>query len=167
MNDSLGLSNRAIDLIKGIEKLALKPYDDQTGVLIKEWAKGATIGYGHLISKEEWPILKDGITKEGAENLFNCDLAPFAKSVRRTIIVPLQQNEFDALVILAFNIGKNHFETSSVVSMINDPKSKSAYPTLEKAWKAWDKSQGKENGGLKNRRNCEWKIYTQGVYDRW
>lgn len=33
--------------------------------------------------------------------------------------------------------------------------------------KAWNKSQGKVNAGLTNRRAAEWRIYTSGIYARW
>ena len=51
--------------------------------------------------------------------------------------------------------------------MINDPSAPSTYPSLEDAWKAWNKSQGKVMRGLENRRASEWRIYTEGIYERW
>ena len=44
----MNLSQKATDLLKSIEVLALQPYDDQIGLKsapIKQWCKGATIGY--------------------------------------------------------------------------------------------------------------------------
>ena len=41
------------EYLKSIEKLVLYPYDDQTQEEIHSWIEGATIGYGHLISKQE------------------------------------------------------------------------------------------------------------------
>ena len=38
------------------------------------------------------------------------------------------------------------------------------YPTLESAWKAWNRSQGKTSNGLINRRQNEWNMYNQGIY---
>lgn len=43
------LSNDGQNLLKNIEKLRLKPYNDQNGKEITSYVKGATIGYGHLI----------------------------------------------------------------------------------------------------------------------
>ncbi|WP_425433722.1 glycoside hydrolase family protein [Nitrosomonas marina] len=56
---------------------------------------------------------------------------------------------------------------SSVLRMINNPSAKTRYPNLEMAWKAWRKSQGRVMQGLINRRNAEWRIYSEGVYEWW
>ena len=79
----------------------------------------------------------------------------------------ISQQQFDASVILAFNIGIGAFKSSSALKLINDPNASTTYDSLESAWKAWNKSQGKVSRGLVNRRNAEWNIYSKGVYERW
>jgi len=69
--------------------------------------------------------------------------------------------------MLAFNIGAGSFARSSVVKLVNDPTANSTYKSLEAAWKSWNKSQGKVMKGLDNRRQCEWDVYSRGVYNRW
>ncbi|WKE66211.1 lysozyme [Gallaecimonas kandeliae] len=160
-------SPQALALLKGIEQLALRPYDDQTGNDITAWVEGATIGYGHLIAKAEWDKFKNGITEVEAGTLFQRDLTPYSLAVNQKVTGSLTQSQFDAMVILAFNIGLDSFSKSSVLKLINDPKAVTSYPSLEAAWKSWNKSQGKVNNGLINRRNAEWKIYSQGKYERW
>ncbi len=164
---TLSLGSKGINLLKSIEQLATKPYDDQTGKDITEWVEGATIGYGHLISKADWPKYKDGITDTQAITLLNSDLKPFVNSVKTKVTAKLTQNEFDALVILAFNIGVTAFQNSSALKLVNDPNAKTAYNSLELAWKAWKKSQGVVNKGLINRRQAEWNIYSKGIYQKW
>lgn len=164
---SLTLSVKGVRLLKSIESLALKPYDDQSGREIKTWVKGATIGYGHLIARSEWEQYKRGITESAANLLFSKDLLPFIQGVKSKLIGNVKQNEFDALVIFAFNIGIASFRTSSVIKLINDPSAITPYPNLETAWKAWNKSQGKEMRGLNNRRNAEWDIYSKNIYKKW
>ncbi len=161
------ISDKGIDLLQSIEQLAITPYDDQTGKDISAWVAGATIGYGHLISQTEWPKYKDGVTAQQAHSLFEVDLLPYVNSVRTAIKSNIAQNEFDALVILTFNIGKGGFESSSVVKLINDPSTRTNYASLEEAWKSWDKSQGKVNKGLQNRRQAEWNIYAKNIYQKW
>lgn len=161
------LSNKGLSLLKEIEQLRLQPYDDQTGKKISHWVKGATIGYGKLITKDEWSKYRDGISEAKANNLFKDILKPFESRVNSSITASINQNQFDALVILAYNIGETAFKTSSVVKIINNPDAKTSYPNLESAWKAWNKSQGAVNRGLINRRNSEWNIYTKGVYVKW
>ena len=76
------------------------------------------------------------------------------------------QHQVDAAVSLAYNIGLDAFRNSSVLKLINDPKSKTNYSDLESAWKAWKNSQGKVNQGLVNRRQDEWELYCNGDYER-
>ena len=47
----LDMSEEGLTLLKQVETLRLKPYDDQTSKETKVWTEGATIGYGHLIKK--------------------------------------------------------------------------------------------------------------------
>ena len=157
------LSNDGKDLLKSVEGLSLKPYDDQSGKEIDLYVKGATIGYGHLIKQNEWNLYKNGISLQEANELFENDLMPFEKAVTKSVNTALTQNQFDALVIFVFNIGINSFKNSSVVKIINGEKTN--YKGLEDAWKAWNKSQGRVMQGLNNRRNAEYKLYTQGIYE--
>ncbi|WP_220485896.1 glycoside hydrolase family protein [Psychromonas sp. SR45-3] len=164
---SLYFGEKGINLLKEIEGLAITPYDDQTGKDIKVWVEGATIGYGHLIARSDWSKYKAGLNEAQAIILLQADLNPFINTVKSKVNVDVTQHEFDAMVIFAFNIGQTGFSQSSVLKMINDPDVITSYSTLEKAWKAWDKSQGKVNRGLKNRRQSEWNIYQKGVYEKW
>ncbi len=165
------MSDQGIELLMSIESFRGKPYDDQNGNEISSWVKGATIGYGHLISQEEWNqsgnAYKKGITQEQAKTLFLQDLMPFADGVNAKVTATLSQNQYDALVILAFNIGLANFASSSVLKLVNNPFAQTKYPNLEAAWKSWNKSQGKVMQGLVNRRNAEWNIYSQNVYAHW
>jgi lysozyme len=161
------VSAKGIELLKSIEQLRLKPYDDQTGEEISSWVKGATVGYGHLIASAEWNKYAGGITQEQADTLFIQDLEPFINAVRSEVTAEIAQNHFDALVIFVFNIGINGFSTSSALKLVNDPAAVTDYPNLEAAWKAWNKSQGQVMQGLVNRRNAEWDIYSKNIYQRW
>lgn len=164
---SLALGPEGAKLLKAIETLRLKPYNDDNDKEITAWVDGATIGYGHLIQSSEWGTYKDGITEGDADTLFLKDAQRFVDAVSNTIKVGLQQYEFDALVMLAFNTGPSGFKNSSVAKLINDPEASTGYADLEAAWKAWNKTDGKFSQGLANRRQAEWTIYTTGVYARW
>ncbi|MDE2371758.1 MAG: lysozyme [Burkholderiales bacterium] len=162
----LGPEGRA--LLKSVEALRLEPYDDQSGAATAAWVAGATVGYGHLIRESEWDTWKGGITEAQASDLFDDDLRAYEDAVRNAIGVGLQQHEFDALVVFAFNIGVAGFKKSTVVRLINaGPRSEADTMLLHAAWSAWNRSQGKVMRGLVNRRDCEWKIFTRAVYERW
>jgi lysozyme len=164
INDHHCLTDSGIKRLKQLEGFRLEPYDDQSGAWISEWCGGATIGYGHLIAHFEWDEFAQGITEADADLLFQTDIKPVEEMVRRAICVPLKPHQFDALVMLAYNIGDGRFRTSSAVRMINDPAVVTSYVTLHDAWMAWIKSQGKVNHGLEHRRASEWQLWSSGAY---
>lgn len=124
---------------------------------------GATIGYGHLVKPGE--DFRGGITEAAAIDLLRSDIAVAERAVRDNITVPITQNQYDALVSLAYNIGSGAFANSTVVQYINNPDFISPkYPSLESAWHAWNRSQGAVSNGLINRRNDEWNMYNGGIY---
>lgn len=165
------MSNNGINMLKNLEGSVTKGdkhviYDDKTGKPVKvngPLPRGATIGYGHLIKPGE--DFKNGISEAMATELLRADIAIAELAVRDNITVPLTQNQFDALALLAYNIGTKNFANSTVVKYVNNPDLKdNTYPTLESAWKAWKRSQGKTSNGLINRRQNEWNMYNQGIY---
>ena len=81
----LTMSPEAVTLLKGIERLRLKPYDDATGGEIAAWVTGATVGYGHLIAPGEWNTYKNGLTEAEAEALFRADAEPFEQAVGEAV----------------------------------------------------------------------------------
>lgn len=165
--NAMTLSPQGVEWLKQVEGQRLQPYDDQTGRPITAWVPGATVGYGHLIGRGEWDRLAGGVSLEQAEQLLRQDLVPFEQSVARGITAALSQCQFDALVILCYNIGGGNFARSSVVKMINNPRAVTTFATLEAAWMAWTRSQGKVMKGLVNRRGAEWRMYSTGAYTHW
>ena len=164
-------SDKGINTLKKLEGCVKKDnkhiiYDDKTGKPVSVNAvlpSGATIGYGHLIKPGE--DFKKGIDETTATELLCADIAIAERAVKENISVSLKQNQFDALVALAYNIGIKNFTNSTVVKYINNPNFHSfVYPNLESAWKAWNRTQGKISNGLINRRQNEWDIYNHGMY---
>ncbi|HBE04553.1 MAG TPA: hypothetical protein DC049_19045, partial [Spirochaetia bacterium] len=144
-------------------------YDDATGKPITKYKEGATIGYGHLItSVEEFTTFKNGITEKQALKMLSGDGASAISVVNSALKVNVSQDQFDAMVSLAYNIGNGSFKTSSALKLINNLNAPSSYSSIESAWKAWNK--GTINGerqvipGLQNRRSNEWIYYTKGTY---
>ena len=167
---NMKMSSRGTDLLKSVEEYRSHPYDDQTGEEIASWVPGATVGYGHLISESEWPDFcgrEIGLLE--ANHIFAEDLSPFEFCVMGAIedSFQLDENKFDALVMLAFNIGQAGFKSSSVAKLVNNKHAVTSYFNLEDAWMAWNKSQGKIMRGLVNRRGAEWQMYSDGIYERW
>lgn len=110
------------------EGLRLKAYRDSVGV----W----TIGVGHTSSAGA-PRVTSGmtITRQQADEILSRDLKVFEKVVNDAVKVPLTQNQFDALVSLAFNIGGGAFSRSTLVKKLN----RSDYLGAADAFLSWNK----------------------------
>ena len=166
MGAIMKFSNNGISILKQCEGCVKQNgkhviYDDKTGKPVPPNVPlpiGATIGYGHLIKSGE--DFSDGITESVATELLRADIVNAERAVDTNICVSLSQNQYDALVMLAYNIGAKNFATSTVAKYINNPNFHSTqYPTLQSAWRAWNKSGGREMAGLTARRDTEWKLF--------
>ena len=74
------------------------------------------IGYGHMRRARQGIRVSE---MEAEAILREYDLPPVERYVMRCVLAPMSQNEFDALVSLAFNIGPKAFASSDVVAGIN------------------------------------------------
>lgn len=126
------------------EGLRLKAYRDSANIL--------TIGVGHT-SAAGPPTVMPGmtITAALADQILTRDLSIFEKAVNASVTVPLNQNEFDALVSFAFNIGAGAFQKSTLLKELNKGNRYGAANELLR----WDKAGGKKLKGLTNRRMAE------------
>ncbi len=165
------MSDKGIEWLKKLESSVKVNgmhviYDDATGKPVfgaTTLPAGATIGYGHLVRPGEY--FGGGLTEQEAIELLRSDIVVAERAVQNNITANLTQNQYDALVSLAYNIGAIGFKNSTVVKYINNPYfHSSVYPDLESAWKAWNKSQGKVSNGLIHRRQNEWNLHNHGIY---
>lgn len=140
-------TNKAgVELIKKFEGLRLTAYQDSVGV----W----TIGYGHTRTAREG--MK--ITEPEAEALLRDDLADAESDVSRMVSVPLNDNQFAALVSFVFNLGGNNFAFSTLRKMLN----KGLYEGAGKQFARWNKAGGKVLPGLSRRRDAERELFLKG-----
>lgn len=100
-------SQNGINFIKQHEGLKLETYTCSAGKL--------TIGYGHTSGVT--PGMK--ITEKQAEDFLCQDLKRFESALNKLVIVPLTQNQFDALVSFTFNNGENAFTNSTLRRKLN------------------------------------------------
>ncbi len=117
------VSRAGVELIKSFEGLR------QTAARLPDgrW----TIGYGHTFSAREGAR----VTQEDADALLRFDLLPIVDSLNNMILVPLNQNQFDALVSFSFNIGIENFGSSSVLKRINEGRMTEAALAMD-AWRS-------------------------------
>lgn len=133
------ISEKGINLIKKYEGCRLDAYLCPAGV----W----TIGYGHTSGVK--PGMK--ITQKQADDFLKSDLEKFEKKVNKyRYKYSWNQNEFDALVSFAFNLGNIDQLT------MNGTRSKKeiALKILE-----YNKAAGKELEGLNKRRKEERELF--------
>ena len=143
-----------IKLIKDIEKLELHAYQKTiNGVPDK-----ITIGYGHTGTINGRPLnISDKITTSEADKLFKNDLLSYERTVNESVKVPINQNQFDALVSLSYNIGPNAFKNSTLLKLLN----KGDFTGTQKQFYRWNKVGGKDSLGLTRRRAKEADLFNK------
>jgi hypothetical protein len=77
------------------------------------------------------------ISESDAHALLLYDLMPIEAAVNEWVFTPLTQNQFDALVSFAFNVGVKGFRTSEVLRRLNEGALLQAAATLE-MWRQAD-----------------------------
>jgi lysozyme len=144
------LNNAGYQLICEFEGLRLKPYLCS--------AKISTIGYGNTYypNGKRVTLLDEPITKEYAFEIFKVIADKFGKRVSEMVKKPLTQNQFNALVSFAYNVGTGAFSTSTLLKKVN------ANPndlTIRNEFARWTRANGKIVNGLVNRRKKESDVY--------
>lgn len=140
------LSQRGIDLIKQFEGYSSKAYPDPaTGGV--PW----TIGYGTTKGVKPGMV----ITAEQAEKMLRNDVAKFESGVSALLKVATTQNQFDAMVSLAYNIGLGNFGKSTLLRKHNEK----CYSCAANQFPVWNRAAGKVMNGLTRRRNAERALY--------
>ncbi|WP_028449767.1 lysozyme [Chitinibacter tainanensis] len=136
------------------DQVALKPYKCPAGY----W----TIGWGHKIEAgDEW--MMKGITAAQAEEIFDKDLLRIEKAVLKLVRVPLNQNQFDAIVSFTFNVGPdidqdNIAEGLGDSTLLRHLNSGNYYKAAEE-FNKWVFAMGKRQPGLVRRRTAERQLF--------
>lgn len=131
-----------IDLIKQFESCRLTAYKCPAGV----W----TIGYGHTEGVKEG----DRISAAQAESYLKTDLEKFEKLVNKYSKYGWLQNEFDALVSFAYNIGSIDQLTANGTRSKADIAEKILF---------YNKAKGVVLSGLVKRRQAEREMFLNGA----
>ena len=139
-----------IKLITDWEGLKLKPYLCSANV--------PTIGYGSTRYENGNKVkLTDApITKERALELFKNTLHTYERDVDALARDDINQNQFNALVSFAYNLGTTALRNSTLLKKVNlNPNDK----TIANEFVKWVKAGGRRVQGLVNRRNAEVVMY--------
>lgn len=139
------ISAAGLALIEQFEGLRLASYQDGAGI----W----TIGYGHTVDVFEG----DTCTAEQAAEWLIEDVAEAEDSVNSLVKVSLSQNQFDALVSWAYNLGGQALASSTLLRDLNG----GSYALAAAQFPRWDNIAGKPSPGLLRRRVAEQELFTQ------
>lgn len=140
-------SARGLQDIRTEEGLRLKAYRDGGGV--------PTIGYGHT-NDATYPVkMGQTCTKAEAEVFLRHDVAEAERMIDHVVKVPLNGNQYGALVSLAFNIGNGAFAKSTLVKKLNAKD----YDGAARQFDRWVNDNGKRVPGLVARRDREQALF--------
>lgn len=157
-NAKRNLSENGLNLLVLLEGLVKNSCGEH--VLYEDSAGLPTIGYGHLIQPGEQLTT---LTEEQAQGLLRVDLERFEQAVNGLVATPIDQYQFDALVIFAFNIGVAGFARSTALRLTNAQD----FAKVPAAMALWNKAR--INGklqvlpGLVRRRAAEGELFLRGV----
>jgi len=141
------VSQTAIDLIKEFESFSAEAYTCPAGKL--------TIGYGHVVQKNEDYLNTKTLTEAEALQILTNDLKESEAYLNHICLeydVELTQNQFDALCSFCFNLG------SFTNAMLERFKAKDL-TAIGNSLILYNKANGKELEGLTRRRKAEQKLF--------
>lgn len=155
-NRNLKISKDGLNLIKKWEGWYPKAYKDPVGI----W----TIGWG-TTGAEAYPGRV--ITKKTGEAFLKKDLEDDEETVKRLVSVPLNQNQFDALVSFVYNCGSGNFSRSTLRKLIN----RSNFVGATAQFGRWNRARSRDTNewmvlkGLTNRRKDEAELFSKPLSD--
>ena len=134
------------------------------GVLLISWFEGYapsamqplpgdkwTVGFGHT----EAVVPGTTVNLEQAFKLLKTDISRTERVLSQCIQYPVNQNQFDALTSLAFNIGTIAFANSTLLKCLNEGD----LDGVAREWMRWKYFHGKVVPGLERRRALELAVF--------
>jgi lysozyme len=144
------LDENGYKLLMEFEGLSLVPYKCSAGV--------ATIGYGATFypSSKKVTMQDSPISLATAKWMLKETANKFAIDVDKMIKANINQNQFNAIVSIAYNIGLGGLAKSSLLKKVNANPSD---PTITNSFMIWNKAGGRVLDGLTKRRTKEANLY--------
>ena len=139
-----------IELIKTFEGFKSAPYKCPAGI--------PTIGYGATFypNDKKVTMTDKALTETESVELLKHMLVSFEKYVDSYCRDDINQNQFDALVSFAYNLGPANLKSSTLLKKVN---ANPADESIKLEFMKWVKAGGKTLKGLVARREAESKLY--------
>lgn len=145
-------SPTGIDLIKESEGFRSEAYLCPAGV----W----TIGFGTIRHANGERVEKgETTTEEEATADLAYDVGDAERVIKRNVIKPLNQNQFDALVSFVYNVGAANFIGSTLIRLLNQGN----YAWAAEQFDRWTYANKVKLPGLVTRRAAERALFLKGV----
>jgi GH24 family phage-related lysozyme (muramidase) len=152
-SSSSHINNDGLIIVKRCEGCELKAYQDSVGV----W----TIGYGHTSAAGDPQVFAgQTISEAQAEAILKKDLEMFENGVRDLVKVPVNSDQFSALVSFSFNLGLGALGGSTLLKKLNAGD----YQGAADEFPRWVKAGGQTLPGLVKRRNAERALFLSQPY---
>lgn len=148
------LGAAALLLLMALEGFVAPPYRDIAGI----WTNG--FGNTHNVGPNTPPV-----TREEAQVTLEAHVAKFGAAVEDALTRPSSQGQFDAYVLLAYNIGPKAFASSSTVRAHNRADYYGACMYVMRWNKVTINGQLVVARGLVNRRWAEYNVCLTGIPD--
>lgn len=148
------INKEGLELIKSFEGCRLVAYDDlqpnKTITNISQVKGTLTIGYGHIAGVKVGQV----INQVQAENMLKSDMVKFEKYVTDNVKIPLNENQFSALVSFCYNCGVGNLK--KLVANRN-------HSQIAEAMLLYNKASGQVLAGLVRRRAAERALFLMPV----
>lgn len=156
MNEDMVISKAGLDLIKKHEGFRNHPYLCPAGV--------PTIGYGTTFYPDGTKVTMDDppVTQLKATEYLLEVVEQFEQGVKSVVTSDITQNQFDALVSFAYNLGMANLRRSTLLKKVNENPND---PSIKDEFLRWINANGKPLKGLKKRRNMEAWVYFEHIRD--
>ena len=144
------IAQNGIELIKKYEGFMTSPYKCPAGV--------PTIGYGatYYPNGDKVKMTDNSITESEAEELLHSMVVSYENAVNRYVQTSISQNQFDALVSFAYNLGNGALQKSTLLKKVNKNP---CDLDIKNQFNRWVKAGGKTLAGLVKRRKEEGELY--------
>jgi len=147
------ISEKGLQLIKDLEGFRGAPYLDGGGV--------PTIGYGatHYLDNKRVTLDDKFISEKDADLLLRRMVPVYEREVQNLVKVPLNQNQYDAVVSFVYNIGGDQFLKSTFLKKLNSED----YSGAANEFPKWKFDNGIVIQGLVNRRKIEQDLFLKEI----
>lgn len=159
----MNIGSRGLALIKEFEGYHKKLPNGDCKAYLDKLVKAAyrspgykglwTIGYGCTVGVTEGLVW----TEAQAEAKLLEEVAKHVKAVNAMLQKPVNQNQFDALISLSYNIGSAALARSSFIRILN----KGITPSTSVGFLSFNKAGGKVVPGLVRRRHAEKRLFDE------